>query len=338
LEDYKTEFEKYYDAFSPLGSQIKRFEREIGVRENEYLELLHSLSLAKLKQQNIEITNTLKIVDEPYYPVHPSSFRSIKLFMLVFVAGLLLGLAIILLLEFMDDSIRTPERALMLTKVNVTGVLPNTGNEANEQNLYFQKAVDFLAQQVAWGHMSTQHNKTGPSTLLVFSTRAQEGKTLLCNKIKAGLEKRGLVVQYHDFASLLERSSVLQPAAKAASAAKAFSSPLDWLRKEHLDISTCDFLIMEIPDVSANPFPTAWLKQFQNALLVVRANRTWKESDRVALENIQKQMLGDMQCVLNGVDDFEIQLWLGVEAIRKNRLFVQRPLWMPKRAVSLNRA
>lgn len=338
LENYKSEFDKYYETFSPLGSQIKRFEREIGVRENEYLELLHSLSLAKLKQQNIEITNTLKIVDEPFFPVHPNSFHSLKLFMLVFVAGLVLGLAIILMLEFMDESICTPARARQLTNVDVTAVVPKLAREAGEENPHFQKAVDFLAQQVAWMQSNTGPHLDGPTTLLVLSTRAQEGKTLVCNKIKTGLEKRGLLVQYHDITALLDRSAVLQPAAKAASAARMFPSPLDWLQKEHQEALACDVLIMEIPDISVHPFPVAWLKQFQHALLVVRANRTWKESDRVALENIQKQMLADMQCVLNGVDDFEIQLWLGVEAIRKNRLFVQRPLWMPKRAVSLHRA
>ena len=47
---------------APLGATLKRIEREINVAEKEYLSLLHSLNLSKLRQQNIELSSNIKAV------------------------------------------------------------------------------------------------------------------------------------------------------------------------------------------------------------------------------------------------------------------------------------
>ena len=63
LEQRKQEFLVKYARFAPLGSSLKRFDRKIDVIEREYLQLLHSLNLSKMKQQNLELSNTLKVID-----------------------------------------------------------------------------------------------------------------------------------------------------------------------------------------------------------------------------------------------------------------------------------
>lgn len=49
------EFQKQYDIYAPAGANLKRIEREISVSEQEFLEILHGLNLAKLKQQDNEL-------------------------------------------------------------------------------------------------------------------------------------------------------------------------------------------------------------------------------------------------------------------------------------------
>ena len=62
------------------GSTLKRIDREISVAEQEYLELLKGLNLAKLKVQDVELSSNIKAVDPPYYPLRqtrPSDYFSL---------------------------------------------------------------------------------------------------------------------------------------------------------------------------------------------------------------------------------------------------------------------
>jgi uncharacterized protein involved in exopolysaccharide biosynthesis len=65
----KMDFVRTYQKYAPLGAMLKRIEREIKVAEQSYLELLRSLNLAKMKQQNLEMATNIKIVDPPYFPI-----------------------------------------------------------------------------------------------------------------------------------------------------------------------------------------------------------------------------------------------------------------------------
>jgi uncharacterized protein involved in exopolysaccharide biosynthesis len=65
LGDRIKDFQKQYAAYAPAGANLKRIEREINVSEQEYLELLHGLNLAKLKMQDAEISSNIKAVDPP---------------------------------------------------------------------------------------------------------------------------------------------------------------------------------------------------------------------------------------------------------------------------------
>ena len=46
---------------------MKRLERKIDIAEREYLSLLHSLGLAKLRQQNVELKSNLKLIEVPFF-------------------------------------------------------------------------------------------------------------------------------------------------------------------------------------------------------------------------------------------------------------------------------
>ena len=54
-----------YEEFAPLGSGLKRLEREIDVHEREYIQMIHDLNMALLRKQNIELSASVSIVDNP---------------------------------------------------------------------------------------------------------------------------------------------------------------------------------------------------------------------------------------------------------------------------------
>ena len=52
-------FDNIFNDLAPVGSKLKQIEREVDINEKEYLSILHGLNLAKLRQQNLEMSNSL---------------------------------------------------------------------------------------------------------------------------------------------------------------------------------------------------------------------------------------------------------------------------------------
>ena len=71
MDEKRLEFDKLYQEFSPLGATLKKLERKIDIAEREYLSLLHSLGLAKLRQQNVELKSNIKLTEVPFFPINP---------------------------------------------------------------------------------------------------------------------------------------------------------------------------------------------------------------------------------------------------------------------------
>jgi uncharacterized protein involved in exopolysaccharide biosynthesis len=75
LKDIKHEYDLKYDRFAPLGSTVSRYEREIGVIEKEYLSILGSLNLSKIREQNLMMSINLRVIDLLFTqpkPNHPN--------------------------------------------------------------------------------------------------------------------------------------------------------------------------------------------------------------------------------------------------------------------------
>lgn len=68
LLSYQKEFEKVFDRFAPLGSDLSKLERDVDVSEKEYLSLLHSLSQAVLRKNNLQASENISIVDSADLP------------------------------------------------------------------------------------------------------------------------------------------------------------------------------------------------------------------------------------------------------------------------------
>ena len=58
LNKRKHDFEEQYKNYSPIGTKINQQEREINVTEQSYLQVLHALNMAKMKQVNLQLTSS----------------------------------------------------------------------------------------------------------------------------------------------------------------------------------------------------------------------------------------------------------------------------------------
>lgn len=195
------EQQKEYSVYAPAGSNIKRIEREISVSEQRYLDILHSLNLAKLKMQDNELATNIKTFDVPYFPLSPVPTKRKLMVVLAAMIGLMIVLSYIFLLEFFDNTLKNPSKASEIIKLPVIGVVPKIISKSKKVNLSIltNRLLDIAVQYIEL--YLNEKKVTNPSkTLLIFSTRTAEGKSVLVTNLARKLEEQGkkvLVLSYN---------------------------------------------------------------------------------------------------------------------------------------------
>ena len=184
--------QKEYDNYAPAGVTLKRIEREIAVAEQEYLELLKGLNLAKLKVQDVELSSNIKAVDPPYYPLAPNPTKRLMLIVIAGILGFLIVFSIIIILEYLDPTLKNPEKASKILGLEPAGVYPRITEKTNTINLPFitNRLLEMMIEQVDL-HPKGRLNSREPRTILFFSTQNDEGKTTILENFARKLRKQG---------------------------------------------------------------------------------------------------------------------------------------------------
>ncbi len=332
LEERKEEFARKYDTFAPLGANLKRIERLINVSEQEYLSLLHSLALAKLKQQNIELSSNLKVVDEPVFPLKPLPDKRKFLIIIAFMGGFVFMLFIILVIEYLDQNIRSHERAAAKTGYPVAGMYPllHKHPSVNTDKIR-ESAVDLLMKKVQLCRKNVD-KEGGPHIVMVYSTRDREGKSTVCKELGQGLKSFGFRVLYLNYDEEENFGSENYDYLSYDSKEKCFTAT-DFneivYNGERKSWSNYDFIFWEVPSITHNFYPFNLVEKIDSALLVVRANRPWTAADSNALSTlVQIKKEAETHVVLNGVEVYEMESIVGELPRRRTliRVLIKRVL------------
>jgi uncharacterized protein involved in exopolysaccharide biosynthesis/Mrp family chromosome partitioning ATPase len=199
--------QKEYDNYAPAGVNLKRIEREIAVSEQEYLELLKGLNLAKLKVQDVELSSNIKAVDPPYYPLAPNPTKRLLLIVVAAMLGFIIVLSVILILEYFDGTLKNPNKAAKILGLDPAGVYPRITEKTNTIHLPFitNRLLEMVIQQVEL-HPKGRLGGHEPRTILFFSTQEDEGKTTILGNLARKLKKQGKKVIVVNFSgeSLLQ--------------------------------------------------------------------------------------------------------------------------------------
>ena len=183
MEQQQAQYGAIYDQFAPLGSTLKRLEREIDVAEREYLENLHSYNQARLHKYNMLMSSNLRVIDAPYYPAQPEKSKRMMLVVLAFIVGLIIPSAVIIGLELMDSSLKNPENANLQTKLQVAGLLPKTPLNEEKQSIDFKtlnrQSLNLFLQQLR----AESAGGKQPKKVIVFSMHPGEGKSFLIDQL-----------------------------------------------------------------------------------------------------------------------------------------------------------
>lgn len=293
IEQRREEFNRIYEKFAPLGSTLKRIEREIEVCENEYLENLHSLNQAKLHWQNAQLSSNLKIVDEPYFPSRPEPSKRMVLILAAFFAGLILSIALVLAVEFTDSAIKTPERAQTQTGLQLVGAYPRLHKNSIRIDLeqVQNRSIELCVQMIRKSVDLEKKSKT----IVLFSTRKEEGKSTLSALLGDQLRAQG-----HTVRIAVPENKVHQMEHAETYPVKATFASVSGLQDLLQKADPVDCTILELPTILSHVYPMQWLREADLALMVTAAGRSWGAADQMALNTLTSCLSQPARLWLNG--------------------------------------
>lgn len=140
-------------------------------------------------------TNNISVVDKAEVPFLPRSPNLLINLGLAFIAGLALGVMTALLLDFLDDSFKTPEDVEQNIGLPVIGIvpLPKAGLTIEEELMDARSGMAEAYRSLRTGlQFSTSEGL--PKTLLVTSSKPSEGKTTTTIHLAKSLASIGLQV------------------------------------------------------------------------------------------------------------------------------------------------
>ena len=361
MDEQNEAIERQFATYAPAGANLKRIEREIEVAEQEYLEILHGLNLAKLKFQDTQLSSNLKAVDPPYFPLKPmASKRKIIIIGILLLSGIIV-LGVILFMEFFDDTLKNSQIASEKLGIPSLGMLPKVFKSNNKLDLLKiqDRLMEFVMQN--FNHfIESQPSSETPKIISVFSTKAMEGKSVITSNIAKKLKASGksVVVLNHTNSRNLRVSSTkstwLYRLLGYDNPSIDYSHPflesiqdkfdnseyleynvtpsfrnindyknLDFVKKQDSIIEP-DYVIIEFPNVLETNYPSKLISKSDLAILVCRSNRLWSIADENVLKNIKEILGSKLQFIINGVEINEVENVLG--ELPKKRSNVRRTL------------
>lgn len=194
--------ENSYSTYAPAGIILKRIQRDITVAEAEYLELLHGLNATRLKVQDVALSSNIRAVDPPDFPLFPDAKKKMVMIVLAVVFGLILVLSLIFTLEYFDATLRNPEKAARMLKLESVGVYPklNAKKDADALPFITNRLLEMIIQQIEL-YPKGRRTFDQPKTILFFSMVDKEGKTTLVGNIAQKMKNQGKKVVVINFSS-----------------------------------------------------------------------------------------------------------------------------------------
>lgn len=357
LKSQTTDFQDKYAIFAPAGANMKRLEREISVGEQEYLDILRGLNLAKLKLQDSEMSANLKTIDPPYFPLSPNPTKRSILIIAAAFLGAVITLGIIFVMEYFDDTLRNAIKATKKTGLVSLGMLPKIILDSGSINLPFiqSRLVEIITQNILqYFGLNNPNQKT--KTIIVFSTQKLEGKTVLAGNLAKRLKEEGKKVVMlnnnleqapivHRLKSPIINKILGYPDPRIDIKNEFLANPATYLTewehqyyamdsaffnaKSYTDILTAnkielpytpDVVIIELPAIIYNNYPSELIATADLDILVCRSNRVWADADETAIANLRTACGPKLNIVVNGVYINEVESVLGDLPKKRNKI------------------
>lgn len=276
--------DEQYLYYSPVGSTLKRKERNINFIEQNYLSILNSLNNARMRQKNLQMTSaTLRVMNPPIFPIVAEATKRKTITMTVFLGSIILILGFFLIIELLDRTLRDQFRTERITSCKVIGAFPD--NESIRYRNY-SKAQYHIATQFLNNAILNYLPSNKKRIINIISTENNDGKSFIGEKLEQYWAASGLLVKritWHEDFSKDSKTFLL---------AKSIN---DIYPNEDKDT---DIYIVEYPQLKECTIPTLLLNEASLNLVIAKATRTWKFTDQLLLDQIKQRTDSDSPVVI----------------------------------------
>ena len=271
----KENLDRQYLFYAPIGATLDRKSRHIGFIEGNYMEMLRSLNAARMRQRNLQMTTaTLRVLNPPMFPLNAQPTNRLMVLLGAFMLTFMLTTLYFLIIEMLDRTLRDRMRSERITKVPVMGCFPQ---ESNLRYRRYNKTIADMAMKQLSKSLLPNFKEGQQNVLNLISTDSGNGKSYLAQElenywISIGLQVRRLTYD-EDF--LAEDSKFIL--------AKGIKDLCP-------DILPEEIAIIEYPNLDDYSISPALLNMGTINMMVTRANRTWKDVDQKALNEVQAML------------------------------------------------
>lgn len=300
LSDRQNDIISEYGHFSPIGTQVKRKERAIGIAEDNYRNQIRGLAEANLRLQNIKMTTAnLQIMSDPEYPLTDNGRKRLVIIIAAFFGSLIFITAYFLLIELLDRTLRDPIRSKRLTGLPVLAAFNGISNLKFRG---FLKACNRLAAAYCCRQLNNYLQPGRPTVINLLSMNTHEGKSFLAKYFIQYWESEGIRVRHVEYGTDFEFKD------KAYVQAQELSE--FWQLNEAEE--TPDIILVEYPAMNMATLPMPVLKKADFNLLIANACRLWGKDDDSRLEPLKNE-LGDtpLFLYLNNADREVVETFTG---------------------------
>lgn len=278
LENSMKELDQQYTHFSPIGSTIKRQERNIDFIERNYLSILASLNAARLQLKSLEMNSaSLKLVNPPVFPLNTEPSKRKKMVMAAYAGSLFLILSLFLLLDLLDRTLRDPLRTRKITGSNLLGALP--GKVSLKQRRYLNEYFDRSTQYLANALQDYFHPGDPAPIVNIVSTKSGRGKSLLVELLDNYWSKQGIQVQ------IIRYGKDFDP----GSPEFLFAESIRKFLPEGVKDTQHKIILVEHAPLQDFSIPKDMLQEASINLVVFRADKTWSDRNKHLYDRLKEQ-------------------------------------------------
>ena len=277
VQNARQELNDRYVFFAPVGTTIKQKERSINFTERSYLTVLQSYNEALLRKKNLEMTSaTLKVLNEPTYPIASNSTNRKQIVIAACIGSFLIIIALLLLIEILDRTLRDANRTKRVTGFKVIGAVPSPSSSryGGLAKTYVQLSIKELSNSIL--RFLTKRKSPGVFIINLFSTSENSGEDIVGNLICGYMQSRMLNTRFITYGEDFNTDSTQYLLAKNIT--------------DFYTLQGEDILIVAYPPLSSSNIPTALLHDANVNILVSPADRGWKTIDKQLCEQLTTQM------------------------------------------------
>ena len=265
-----------YVHMSPIGTQVNRKQRAIGIAEDNYRTQLKGLADANLRLKNIEMsTSNLQMVAPPDFPLTDNGRKRIPYILIAFIGSIVFITTYFLLIEILDRTLRDPLRSKRLSGLPVIAAFNGVNNLKYRG---FLKACNRIAAAYCCRKLDKYMKPGQPAVISLLSINPGEGKSFLAKYFIEHWKSEGVRVR------LVQHSIDFESDSKNYVQAEQISD--FWKLNEAEQIP--DIILVEYPAIQESSVPLSVLQKSDAVLLIANARRLWRNSDNTTLYPIKE--------------------------------------------------